>query len=126
MGASNSSISSSLSPITRSNDAIIIVKYPPIDDAKTFPVNAQAIPIRVKTMAVPKIKQQSCRKVLKGDSLEYPPTYPIINGNIAREQGDIEAKIPPRNEAINNKYQAAPLENKFARLSINLFPHIIF
>ena len=50
------------------------VKYGPSADAKTFPVKAQAIPIKVNTIAVPKIKQQSCKKVLKGVSLEYPPT----------------------------------------------------
>ncbi len=126
VGVSNSNISRSFKPITKSNDAIISVKYPPNDDENTLPVNAQAIPISVNTIAVPKMKQHNCKNVLNGVSLEYPPTYPIINGNIAREQGDIEAIIPPTKDAINNKYQAAPLENISAKLSINLFLHIIF
>ena len=74
VGVSKSNSSRSLSPITNSNDAIAIVKYPPIDDAKTFPVSAQAIPISVNTIAVPRIKQHNCKKVLKGVSFEYPPT----------------------------------------------------
>ena len=44
-GISNSKTSVSLSPITRSNDAIIKVKYPPSVDAKTLPVTAHIIPI---------------------------------------------------------------------------------
>ena len=72
-----------------------------------MPDKAQTIPIKVNTIAVPKIKQQSCKKVLRGVSFEYPPIYPIIRGSIAREQGDIDAIIPPRNEPISNKYHAA-------------------
>ena len=70
VGASNSKISSSFKPITNNKDAIAIVKYPPSADAKTFPVNAQAMPIRVNTIAVPNIKQQSCKKVVQVFSLE--------------------------------------------------------
>ena len=106
VGVSKSNISSSFNPITRSNDAIKTVKYPPIADAKTFPVKAQAIPIRVKTIAVPKIKQHNCKNVLKGFSLEFPPTYPIMSGSIASEHGEIDAITPPANDANNNKYQA--------------------
>jgi hypothetical protein len=74
VGVSKSRILSNFNPIINSNDAIITVKYPPIAEAKTFPVKAQAIPIKVKTIAVPKIKQHNCKKVLNGVSLEYPPT----------------------------------------------------
>lgn len=74
VGASKSKMFNSLSPITNSNEAIISVKYPPKADAKTEPVKAQMIPIAVNTIAVPKIKQHNCKKVLKGVSFEYPPT----------------------------------------------------
>ena len=30
----------------------------------------------------------------------------MISGNIANEQGDTDAKIPPANDATINKYQA--------------------
>ena len=121
VGVSNSRISRSFSPITNSKDAIATVKYPPIEDAKTFPVSAQAIPMSVKTIAVPSIKQQSCIKVLSGVSLEYPPTYPIIKGSIASEQGEMEAIMPPKNEPVSNKYHAQVLvsENVFKILSID-------
>ena len=73
-GISNSKTSVSLSPITRSNDAIIKVKYTPSVDAKTLPVTAHIIPIIENTIAVPNIKQHSCINVLSGVSFEYPPT----------------------------------------------------
>lgn len=74
VGVSKSKISNSFNPITKSNDAIISVKYPPIAEANTLPVSAQAMPIVVNTIAVPNIKQHSCKNVLNGVSLEYPPT----------------------------------------------------
>ena len=107
VGVSKSKKPKSFKPITRSNDAINRVKYPPMDDAKTLPVTAHATPIIVKTIAVPKIKQLNCKKVLNGVSLEYPPTYPIIKGSIASEQGEIDASTPPINDAASIKYQAA-------------------
>ena len=70
VGVSISKMSRSLSPITRSKDAIIIVKYPPIADSKTIHVKAQKTPIIVNTIAVPKIKQHNCKNVLKGVSFE--------------------------------------------------------
>lgn len=69
-GNSKSRMFKSFNPIINSMDAIISVKYPPRADAKTFPVKAQAIPIIVNTIAVPKIKQHSCKNVLNGDSFE--------------------------------------------------------
>lgn len=69
-GVSKSRNPNILSPITKSKDAIKTVKYPPIADAKTLPVNAQITPIIVKTIAVPSIKQDNCKNVLKGVSLE--------------------------------------------------------
>ena len=33
--------------------------------------------------------------------MEQPPTYPIMSGNIAREQGDTEAITPPANAEVN-------------------------
>jgi len=74
VGISKSSSPKSFKPKTRSKDAIMSVKYPPRADAKTLPVTAQIIPIIENTIAVPRIKQQSWRKVTKGVSLEYPPT----------------------------------------------------
>ena len=61
---------SGFKPITSNKDAIAIVKYPPRADAKTFPVSAQAMPIRVNTIAVPKMKQHNCKKVVHVFSLE--------------------------------------------------------
>ena len=121
-GMSNSNSPIILSPITRRSDAIINVKYPPRAEANTRPVIAQITPIMEKTIAVPNIKKQSCTKVLNGLSFEYPPTYPIISGSIASEQGDIEAINPPAKDAANIKNQIyAPLlsdENIAAKLSI--------
>ena len=104
-GISKSNIPVILSPITIKSDAITIVKYPPKKDAKTLPVIAHITPMIVKTTAVPKIKKLSCINVLKGVSFEHPPTYPIISGSIAREQGEIEAIIPPANAVENIKSQ---------------------
>ena len=74
VGVSKSIISNSFSPITSKIEAMNNVKYPPIAEANTLPVRAQTIPIVVNTIAVPNIKQQSCKKVLSGVSFEYPPT----------------------------------------------------
>ena len=60
-----------------------------------------------KRVAVPDIKQHNCKNVLNGVALEYPPTYPIINGNIASEQGDNDASTPPINDANSRRYQVA-------------------
>ena len=49
------------------------------------------------------MKKHSCANVLKGVSLEYPPTYPIIKGSIANEHGEIEASTPPANDAADIK-----------------------
>ena len=78
--------------------AIIIPKYPPAKDINTLPVNAQNIPIVVKTIEVPNTKNSIWINVFNGLSLEYPPTYPIIMGSIAREQGDTDAIRPPKND----------------------------
>ena len=74
VGVSKSNISRIFNPIISNKDAINNVKYAPNAVAKTFPVTAQAIPIKVNTIAVPNIKQHNCKKVLYGVSLEYPPT----------------------------------------------------
>ena len=121
-GMSNSNKLVSFNPITSKSDAIISVKYPPRVEANTLPVTAQIIPITENTIAVPSIKQKSCIKVLKGVSLEYPPTYPIISGSIASEHGEIDARTPPAKEAANISIQT-PIPVEFvekicARLSI--------
>ena len=74
VGVSKSKTPTNFKPITKSKEAIINVKYPPKTEAKTLPVIAHIIPIRVKTIAVPNIKLHNCTKVLNGDYLEYPPT----------------------------------------------------
>lgn len=126
-GISKSRNPNSFNPIISSSDAIIKVKYPPKAEAKTLPVIAQIIPIIEKTIAVPKIKQSICKKVLNGVSSEHPPTYPIISGSIAIEQGDTDAKTPPiKDEASRIYHTCAGLENAFAILFIYLFPYIIF
>ena len=121
-GISKSKIPMILSPITIKRDAIIRVKYPPKTDAKTLPVMAQSTPITVKTTEVPRIKQLSCTKVRNGVSLEHPPTYPIISGSIASEQGEIDAIIPPANAVTNIKSNVKnPVfddANIFTKLSI--------
>lgn len=106
VGVSKSKIPISFKPITIKSEATISVKYAPIAEAKTLPVMAHAMPIIEKTIAVPKIKQQSCKNVIKGVSLEYPPTYPMISGSIASEQGDNEARIPPAKETKSKTYHA--------------------
>ena len=52
----------------------MIVKYPPRADAKILPVIAQITPISVNTIAVPRIKNNSCMAVFAGVSFEHPPT----------------------------------------------------
>ena len=106
VGVSKSRNPNNFRPITSKSEPIKTVKYPPIAEAKTLPVRAQAIPIIVKTIAVPNIKQHNCKNVRNGVSFEYPPTYPIISGSIASEQGEIDAKTPPANDTASIIYQA--------------------
>lgn len=68
---------------------------------KTLPVTAQITPIVAKTSEDPKTKNNICNNVLAGVPCEYPPTYPMIIGNIASEHGDTEAKRPPRNDTAS-------------------------
>ena len=119
VGISKSRNPKSFKPIINNKDAIIRVKYAPKADAKTVPVTAQIIPIIVKTIAVPSIKQHNCKNVTNGVSFEYPPTYPTIKGSIAREHGEIEASTPPINEPSKSRYHACSgLENIPDKLSI--------
>ena len=111
-GISKSRIPVILSPTTIKRDAITSVKYPPKTDANTLPVIAQIIPIMLKTTAVPRIKQQSCKKVRYGVSLLHPPTYPIIRGSMASEQGDTEAITPPTKAVAKSR----------SHVSIPVFP----
>ena len=74
VGIPKSKTSKSLSPITIKSEATSEVKYAPNADAKTLPVMAHTTPMTVNTIAVPKIKEESCNNVLNGVSLEYPPT----------------------------------------------------
>ena len=102
-GRSKSKIPTSFNPITSTRDARTSPKYPPANDTKTFPVNAQIIPITENTIAVPNTKNNICKNVFPLDlSFEYPPIYPTIKGIIAREQGDIDATTPPKNDNQNN------------------------
>lgn len=100
-GMSKSKIPISFKPIINISEAKIIPKYPPANVTKTFPVSAQITPITEKTTAVPSTKNNICTKVLAGEFLEYPPTYPIIKGSIDNEQGETDAIKPPRNDIAN-------------------------
>ena len=106
VGSSKSNRPNNFNPIINKIEAIMRVKYPPNADAKTVPVRAQRIPIIENTIAVPRIKQQSCRKIIYGVFFEYPPTYPIISGSIAIEHGEIDASNPPTKDNASNMYQA--------------------
>ena len=98
VGNSKSKTPNSFNPITISKDAMINVKYIPNIGAKTLPVKAHITPIIVNTIAVPRIKEDSWINVRFGVFLEYPPTYPIINGSIAKEHGEIDATTPPKKD----------------------------
>jgi len=69
---------------------------------KILPVIAQIAPITENTRPVPITKKIICISVFNGFSSEYPPIYPIINGSIESEHGDIDEISPPKNAAPNN------------------------
>lgn len=97
-GILSSKIPITFRPITINSDAKNNIKYAGATETKTLPVIAQIIPIIAKTMEEPNTKNSICISVLIGVFFEYPPTYPIIIGNIASEQGDIDATKPPKND----------------------------
>lgn len=65
------------------------------------PVIAQMTPIILSTIDKPMENDNICKNNFLLFSLEYPPTYPIIKGNIPKLQGDKEAKIPAKNATTN-------------------------
>lgn len=65
---------------------------------KALPVNAQITPIILNTKDSPNEKDSICIKSFLFPSFEYPPTYPIINGNMPRLQGDKEDNIPAKKD----------------------------
>ncbi|MCQ2789510.1 MAG: hypothetical protein MJ229_03920 [bacterium] len=89
-------------PIVSIIEAIIRLKYAGAKFEKTFPVIAQIMPINPNTIALPRIKNNISINVFCGVDFEYPPTYPIINGKIDSEQGEIDATIPPSKEMLTN------------------------
>lgn len=99
-GNSKSRKPTSFKPIIIKTDATISAKNG--DVTKTLPVIAQIMPIPEKTIAVPSTKNNICISVVEVFSFEYPPTYPIIKGNIEREQGETDAIKPPTKETMNN------------------------
>lgn len=68
-------------------------------EAKALPVKAHRIPMILKITDNPKEKESICKKSFLFPSLEYPPTYPIINGKIPKLQGDKEAITPAQKDA---------------------------
>lgn len=88
-------------PITISKDANNKIKYVGAKETKTLPVTAQRTPIVAKTREDPKTKNTICNNVLSGVPSEYPPTYPIIIGSIAKEHGDTDAKSPPKKDTAS-------------------------
>ena len=75
-------------------DANIRIATGEATDINALPVNAHITPIRLNTQDNPKEKDIIWINSFLFFSLEYPPTYPIIRGNIPRLQGDSEAIIP--------------------------------
>ena len=86
------------SPMTINKEANNNIKYEGANETKTLPVTAQITPIVANTRDEPKTKNSICIKIFTGLLSEYPPTYPIIIGNIAKEQGDTDANSPPRKD----------------------------
>lgn len=89
-------------PIIKITEAITSAKYGL--PTNILPVNAQITPMTEKTKPVPITKNIICTSVFIGFSSEHPPTYPIINGNIDNEHGEIDEIKPPKKEAPNNIY----------------------
>lgn len=63
-------------------------------DVNARPVKAQITPIMLNTNDNPTENDIICTNNFLFSTFEYPPTYPIINGNIPRLQGDNDAIIP--------------------------------
>jgi len=119
-----SNIPSKLSPNIIITDAKTRITTGEAKFVKALPVIAHNTPIILSTNDNPSEKDNICINSFLFPSLEYPPTYPIINGRIPKLQGDIEVKIPDRNAKINNIGKTKLLlvkywENNCTRLSIN-------
>lgn len=109
MGDKLSSITPNIfKPIIKINDAKNKVQYAPPIEEKTLPLKAQNIPIALKTKLKPKTKERSCKNVLSLLVSPYPPTYPIIKGKTPIEQGEIEARTPPKNEIKRKSRENSP------------------
>ncbi len=67
---------------------------------KALPVIAHITPIILKTADNPTEKDSICINNFLLLSFEYPPTYPIIKGNIPNEHGESDARIPAKNAII--------------------------
>ena len=91
-------IPSKFKPIIVIIDANISIIIGEAKLVKALPVSAHIIPIILSTSERPIEKESICINNFLLLSFEYPPTYPIINGNIPRLQGDNEARIPAKKE----------------------------
>ena len=81
---------------------------------KALPVNAQITPIMLSTSDNPKEKDNICINNFLFPSLEYPPTYPIIRGNMPKLQGVSEDKTPAKNDTANNIGRIKELPEEYA------------
>lgn len=94
---------SKFKPIIKIKEPRKSIQYAPPIEVNTFPVNAQNMPIAVRTSDKPSTKEYSCINVFFLSFSPNPPTYPTIRGTMPIEQGEIEANIPPKNEITRNK-----------------------
>ena len=99
-----------LSPKIRIKEAKNSIKYAPPNDEKTLPVTAQIIPIIVKTSPKPNTKKHNCINVFNLLLSEYPPTYPTIRGKTPKEQGEIDARTPPKNDIKRKISENSPFD----------------
>lgn len=87
-----------LSPRITITDANINISSGDTIDVKARPDSAQITPIILNTDESPSEKNNICTNNLLLSDFEYPPTYPIIKGNIPKLHGDKDAIIPAIND----------------------------
>ncbi len=93
---------SKFNPNITITDANIKITIGEATDVKALPVRAHIIPIMLNINDNPNEKESICINSFLLLSFEYPPTYPIIRGNIPKLQGVSDAKIPDKNAIPSN------------------------
>src|SRR4030067_468782 len=83
-----SPMTTAIHPTIKYHARLITPKSPPTREA--------IAPKIVKVIERPRMKVNEYRKAFRRSPSEYPPTYPITRGMVARTQGLEEERMPPR------------------------------